>query len=79
MLKIANVTWRGRCGTHPMFDPVQDGEAGIRGGCRRCYALLAIHEQHAALMRAVRDFGSVSDRRRKVPEPEPDRQQSLFG
>ncbi len=62
-----------------MFDPRQDGESGIRGGCRRCYALLAIQEQHAALMLALREFGTVSDRKRKAPEPAPDPQQSLFG
>jgi len=64
VLKIANVKWKGRCSTHPRYDPRIDGEAGIRGGCRRCYALLAIYEQHHALMTAVREFGSSAERKR---------------
>ena len=78
MLKIANVTWKGRCGTHPRYDPESDGESGVRGGCPRCYALLAIHTQHRTLMRALREFGSSPERKPKVvPQPE-DRQTSLF-
>ena len=65
VLKIANVTWKGRCGLHPRYDPRHDGEGGIRGGCRRCYALLAIYEQHHALMTAVREFGSSMGRKRR--------------
>jgi len=65
VLKIANVTWKGRCAAHPRYDPRIDGESGIRGGCRRCYALLAIYEQHHALMTAVREFGSSAERKRR--------------
>jgi hypothetical protein len=65
VLKIANVKWKGRCGLHPTYDPRSDGEGGIRGGCRRCYALLAIYEQHHALMNAVREFGASTDRKRR--------------
>jgi hypothetical protein len=79
VLKIANVTWKGRCATHPRYDPRSDGEGGIRGGCKRCYALLDIYEQHAALMRAVREFGPIGQRKFKNPESEPvGSQQSLF-
>lgn len=65
VLKIANVTWKGRCAAHPKYDPRSDGEGGIRGGCRRCYALLAIYEQHHALMTAVREFGASAERKRR--------------
>lgn len=77
MLKIANVKWKGRCATHPRYDPRIDGEGGIRGGCRRCYALLAIYEQHHALMNAVREFGSTSERKRREALQSAD-QPSLF-
>jgi hypothetical protein len=65
VLKIANVTWKGRCGVHPKYDPRIDGEGGIRGGCRRCYALLGIYEQHHALMNAVREFGSSAEHKKR--------------
>ena len=79
MLKIANVTWKGRCGKHPTFDPSEEGEGAIRGGCPRCYALLSIHQQHAALMRSLREFGAFEERRRKpVADDDAERQQSLF-
>lgn len=78
MLKIANVTWKGRCGAHPRYDPDSEGEAGVRGGCPRCYALLAIHKQHRDLMRAVREFGASAERKRKITETLEDRQTSLF-
>ena len=77
MLKIANVTWKGRCSTHPTYDPRLDGEGGIRGGCRRCYALLAIFEQHHALMCSVRQFGSTAERKR-AEAAKLDNQPSLF-
>jgi hypothetical protein len=77
VLKIANVTWKGRCSTHPKYDPRLDGESGIRGGCRRCYALLAIFEQHHALMCSVRQFGSSAERKR-AEAAKPDDQPSLF-
>jgi hypothetical protein len=64
VLKIGNVTWKGKCGRHPKYDPAGEGEGGIRGGCTRCYALLAIHRQHAALMRALREFGPAAERKK---------------
>jgi hypothetical protein len=60
-----------------MYDPRSDGEGGIRGGCRRCYALLAIYEKHDALMRALREFGSSAERKRRDEAP-PLPQPSLF-
>ena len=77
VLKIANVKWKGRCAMHPKYDPRNDGEGGIRGGCRRCYALLAIYEQHHALMTAVREFGSSAERKRRE-ETVVTNQRSLF-
>lgn len=77
MLKIANVTWKGRCARHPTYDPRSDGEGGIRGGCLRCYALLSIYRQHHALMDAVREFGSSIERKTKE-RAKPDNQPSLF-
>ncbi len=68
MLKIGNVTWRGRCGKHPTYNPAEDGEGGIRGGCARCYALLSIQRQHTALVRALREFGPIAERKRKIVE-----------
>lgn len=76
VLKIANIKWKGRCATHPTYDPRNDGEGGVRGGCRRCYALLDIYKQHSALLSAVREFGSISERKR--PAPAMDYQPSLF-
>jgi hypothetical protein len=77
VLKIANVRWKGRCSKHPKYDPRLDGEAGIRGGCQRCYALLAIYDQHHALMTALREFGSSAERKRAAVA-RPDNQPSLF-
>ena len=77
VLKIANVRWKGRCATHPRYDPRIDGESGIRGGCRRCYALLAIYEQHHALIASLREFGSSAERKRREAE-KPNIQPSLF-
>jgi hypothetical protein len=78
VLKIANVTWKGRCASHPRYDPRDEGEGGIRGGCRRCYALLAIYQQHDALMRSLREFGHNADRKRRAVDLIAERQQLLF-
>jgi hypothetical protein len=77
VLKIANVRWKGRCGAHPKYDPRLDGEGGIRGGCRRCYALLDIYKQHHGLMAALREFGSSAERKKREAAVQ-DKQQSLF-
>lgn len=34
------LTFRGKCELHPRYDPSKEGESGIKGGCRRCHALL---------------------------------------
>ena len=77
VLKIANVRWKGRCSKHPKYDPRLDGEGGVRGGCQRCYALLAIFRQHHDLMRAVREFGTTAERKR-AETVKPNNQPSLF-
>jgi len=78
VLKIANIKWKGRCAAHPTYDPRNDGEGGVRGGCRRCYALLDIYKQHSALLSALREFGTISERKRRETEPVVDNQPSLF-
>ncbi len=78
MLKIGNVSWRGRCKKHPTYNPSEDGEGGIRGGCPKCYALLAIHHQHRDLMKSIREFGPVVERRKKPEARLEDRQTFLF-
>ncbi|MEP6535695.1 MAG: hypothetical protein ABJF23_10280 [Bryobacteraceae bacterium] len=71
MLKIGTVKWKGRCGKHHGYDPEQDGEGGIRGGCERCRLLLDIFLHHTRLVRAMREFGAASERsnssRKKMP------------
>ena len=61
MLKIGTRRWKGRCARHPQYDP-HDGEGGIRGACKRCYALLEIYEQHRRLMELMRTFGPMRER-----------------
>ena|SRR5579884_1102681 len=78
VLKIGNVNWKGRCAVHPRYDPRVDGEAGIRGGCRRCYALLGIYERHRDLIAAVREFGSSAIERRRAEPDFASRQRGLF-
>ena len=79
MLRIGTLRWKGRCVRHPKYDPAWDGEAGIRGGCIRCMALLEIHQQHGRLMNMMRDFGPVRARTlRANADRTPRRQPSLF-
>jgi hypothetical protein len=79
MLRIGTLRWKGRCARHPKYDPVGDGEGGIRGGCVRCMSLLEIHQQHRRLMSMMRDFGPVRARtNRSNADGAPRRQPSLF-
>ena len=79
MLKIGTLRWKGRCSRHPRYDPAEDGEGGIRGGCPRCLRLLEIHDQHRKLREMIREFGPLRDRARAQPAPGIDtRQRGLF-
>lgn len=75
MLKLGTLRWKGKCKRHPAYDPA-DGEAAIRGGCARCYALLDIYVQHRRLLELIRAFGPMRERPRKSPDELP--QMSLF-
>jgi len=65
MLKIGSVRWKGRCGRHQGYNPEQDGEGGIRGGCGRCRLLLDIFLHHTRLVRLMREFGSSDERKKR--------------
>lgn len=39
---ILKMTFKGKCEIHPRYDPATEGEGGIKGGCKRCYQLLAV-------------------------------------
>ena len=78
MLKIGTVKWKGRCSKHQAYDPEQDGEGGIRGGCGRCRLLLDIYLHHTRLTRAMREFGSTEDRQRPSRKGEPEEFQALL-
>ena len=64
MLKIGTVQWKGKCARHAFYKPDTDGEAGIVGGCLRCASLFVIFQQHSALLRMMREFGSSEQRRK---------------
>jgi hypothetical protein len=38
-----------RCESHPRYDPVRHGEAGIRGACQKCYNLLRVYRTYLQL------------------------------
>ncbi len=79
MLKLGTLRWKGRCSRHPRYDPAEDGEGGIRGGCPRCLGLLEIHQQHRKLREMLRQFGSLRERPHVKTEPVSDaRQRGLF-
>jgi hypothetical protein len=78
MLKIGTVKWKGRCGKHPVYDPEQDGEGGIRGGCVRCALLLDIFQHHTRLVRAIREFGSTDERRKTAGRSGPEEFQPML-
>lgn len=56
MLKIGSIRWKGRCSKHQAYNPEIDGLGGIRGGCRRCEALLEIWTLHSQMVRLMREF-----------------------
>ena len=70
MLKIGTVKWKWRCTKHQGYDPEQDGEGGIRGGCGRCRFWPAIPNHPTPLGRALRDVGPSGA---QVPQHSPHR------
>ncbi|HZU24377.1 MAG TPA: hypothetical protein VFA04_02590 [Bryobacteraceae bacterium] len=79
MLKLGTLRWKGRCSKHPRYDPAEDGEGGIRGGCQRCLRLLDIYQQHGRLVRLMREFGPLRERgAQKLVTSADRRQTSLF-
>ena len=77
MLKIGAVRWRGKCSRHPMFDPLEAGRGGVKGGCPRCTALVEILETHQKMMALMRTFAPPADKKRKRNNL-PDLQIGLF-
>lgn len=56
MLHI-KINWKARCPKHPKYNPEKDGEAGLKGGCDKCFALLDAHmasKKFLAVLDAVR-------------------------
>jgi hypothetical protein len=44
------VNFKISCPKHRRYDPATDGEAGIKGGCPVCTALLALHNDAIQLI-----------------------------
>lgn len=78
MVKIGSIRWHGRCSKHPGYDPEVDGLGGIRGGCKRCEALLDIWTHHAKLVRMMREFGTPREVVKMRREDEDARRQMLL-
>ena len=78
MIRIGSVRWHGRCAKHPRYDPETDGLAGIRGGCRRCELLLEIWQQHARLVKLMREFGSPREGSKTKQEADEARRQMML-
>jgi hypothetical protein len=47
---------RGRCSRHPAYSPAKDAQAGIKGGCEQCYALLQAYRACITLREAIGAF-----------------------
>jgi hypothetical protein len=75
MLRIGSIRWKCRCHKHPGYTPEMDGLGGIRGGCKRCELLLDIYNQHASLVRLIREFGSRAETKPKPADDEDARRQ----
>jgi hypothetical protein len=79
MLKIGSVKWRGRCAKHPKYDPAEGGLGAVRGNCIRCNQLVDIYDQHQKLLRLMRTFQPIQEKKktRSLP-PLNEFQESLF-
>jgi hypothetical protein len=78
MLKIGTVKWRGKCSKHPGFDPATDGPGAIRGNCAKCTQLAEIYEYHQRVLRLMRNFQPIEEKREPAAPAFNDLQQSLF-
>lgn len=77
MLRIGSIRWKGKCARHPAYNP-EDGQGAIRGGCQRCHALLDVFQQHAKLVRMMRDFGPYQERLPRNASKDAATQTTLF-
>lgn len=66
MLRIGNIRWKGKCRTHPLYNPAQEGEYAIKGGCPRCKLLLDIFQQHKKMVQMMREFAPRDERPKKA-------------
>ena len=82
MLKIGSIRWKGRCTKHPRYNPEEDGEGGLVGGCSRCLQLLEIFLSHKKTLGLLKSFGPMRDSKPKpktqIADPSDDRQTTLF-
>ena len=83
MLKIGSIRWKGRCSKHPRYNPEEDGEGGLVGGCGRCLQLLGIFVSHKKTLGLLKSFGPMREIKLKpkpktLETPIDDRQTSLF-
>ncbi len=77
MLKLGSIRWKGKCTKHPRYDPSEQGESGLVGGCTRCLQLLEIHLSHRKTISLLRAFGPGREVKPKAEVLE-DRQIALF-
>jgi len=59
MFKVAfQVAYRikGRCPRHLAYNPVKDGQGGIKGECTACYELLKAYRAYLTLREAIEKF-----------------------
>ncbi len=79
MLKIGSVKWRGKCSKHPGYDPADGGIGAIKGNCEKCNALAEIYDHHTKIMRLIRGFQPIAEKKKPAPLPDINEfQQSLF-
>jgi hypothetical protein len=80
MLKIGSVKWRGKCSKHPGYDPADGGLGAIKGNCEKCNVLSEIYDHHQKILRLMRGFQPIADKRKPEALADlSDLQQSLFG
>jgi hypothetical protein len=65
MLKIGSVKWRGKCSKHPGYDPADGGIGAIKGNCERCNQLADIYEYHQKILRLMRSFQPIEEKRKR--------------
>jgi hypothetical protein len=75
MTMRVKVNFKISCPRHRRYDPAQDGEAGIKGGCPICALMLGLHQQSLQL---IENAGAVAvacrpgiDEMAETPVPEP--------